>query len=855
MASKRAAPASKQIDDIPVELSYTIVDLFSEDLYSSPNKAIEELVSNSFDAGAKKVHVLFAQDGAGDAAIAVIDDGQGMGPNELRQHWLIGKSNKRELLSLPLGRKQIGKFGIGKLATYVLANCLKHISKIDGKYYSTSMDYRRINERVDAHVGAEEQIRIPLYELTAEGAKQEVTQWMEHHHFKATGIPLFGPDSPDSWTVTVLADLKPKAREIKDGKLRWVLRTALPMRPDFGIWLRGEKLQPSKINKKLLKRWVIGKDLVNLNREKLKGTRRSFDKRQSDVHKYGIRVPGLGRVTGYAEVYTEKLTEGKSEEIGRSHGFFVYVYERLINVNDDHFGIMSNELRHGTFACFRLVIYMDELDNALRSNRESIGESAQLDVAREVLRGIFNVAHNAIEAHERGEKSGANLAGKLAASPASLSRRPIVELARAVVKGDKKSKYLIVPHLAPEDQEVFLTSLDQRAQDAKQFVTGVNIDPNSLSHDVMVKFDTKLGRLQLNRAHPFVDTFRDAFRGKGCGPALDALAMSEILVEAHLHSIGIEQEKIDKLLSMRDELLRDLANNSGRSSASSVAEDLLNASNNPESLEMNVVRAFTRLGFCARPIGGKDNPDGVAVATLSAYQTRVIRAYKVSLEAKSTKSGRRKVSAKTVGISRIARHSNEHECDHALVIAPSFNASKHTSAIGREIRAEMDSAATSNKKTRTFTLIEIATLAHLVKLRPVKQLTLAKIRDLFQNCILPHESAAWVQEIQNMPVQDPLRHRKIIEAIGSLQKNLDQQPVTYEALLVKLMEIDPTAPYKTASELRMICTGLAGLAPHDISAETHKVGLEQSVDNVINDIKNNMTDYLTQGDDDESAER
>ena len=832
MANKR------HIDYIPVELSYTIVDLFSEDLYSSPNKAIEELVSNSFDADAKKVHVLFAQANTKDA-IAVIDDGQGMGPRELKQHWLIGKSNKRDLPSAPLGRKQIGKFGIGKLATYVLANRLKHVSKIDGKYYSTSMDYRRIGERRDTHVGTEEQIRIPLYELTAEEAEREIIQWTEHHHFKAAGMPLFGPDSPDSWTVTIMTDLKPKAREIKDGRLQWVLRTALPMRPDFGIWLGGEKIQPSKINKELLKKWVIGKDLVNLNREKLKGIRKSFSE-QSDVHKYGIHVPGLGRVTGYAEAYTEKLTEGKSEDIGRSHGFFVYVYERLINADDDHFGIISSELRHGTFACFRLVIHMDELDKALRSNRESIGDSDQLDMAREVLRGIFNVARSAIEAHERGEKLGAKLVGKLAASPASLSRRPIVELARAVVKGDKESRYLIVPLHAPEDQEAFLTSLDQRAQDAKQFVTGVDIDHSGLSHDVMVRFNTESGRLQLNRAHPFVDTFRDAFTGKGCGPALEALAMSEILVEAHLHSIGVRQKKIGELLSMRDQLLRDLANNSGRPSASSVAEDLLNASNKSKSLEINVVRAFDILGLEAKHIGGDDNPDGVAVAILPARTTRAKRTYKVSLEAKSTRSSRGKVSAATVGISRIARHSNKHECDHALVVAPRFQASKHTSAIGREIRAEMDSAAGSNKKTRTFTLIEIAALARLVKLRPVKQLTLTKIRDLFQNCILPHESAAWVEEIRNMPVQNPHRYRKIIEAIWSLQKDLDQQPPTYDSLLVKLLEIDPQTPYHTTPELKAACKGLAALAPNDISAKESKVGLEQSVDNVIADIKNNM---------------
>lgn len=41
--------------DINVDISYRIIDRFSEGLYSSPNKAFEELVSNSFDAGARRV--------------------------------------------------------------------------------------------------------------------------------------------------------------------------------------------------------------------------------------------------------------------------------------------------------------------------------------------------------------------------------------------------------------------------------------------------------------------------------------------------------------------------------------------------------------------------------------------------------------------------------------------------------------------------------------------------------------------------------------------------------------------------------------------------------------------------------
>src|SRR6267143_1654139 len=80
----------------------------------------------------------------------IIDDGEGMGVEGLKQHWLIGISNKRRLGDkLPRGRQQIGQFGIGKLATYVLADRLSHVSKFSGKYYATSMDYRSIDQRLD----------------------------------------------------------------------------------------------------------------------------------------------------------------------------------------------------------------------------------------------------------------------------------------------------------------------------------------------------------------------------------------------------------------------------------------------------------------------------------------------------------------------------------------------------------------------------------------------------------------------------------------------------------------------------------------------------------------------------------
>ena len=359
--SSHASPGRKA-GDIDVQLSYKIVKLFSEGLYASTNKAVEELVANSFDAGASSVHVLLSTNlHAQDATIAVIDNGEGMDQEGLKRHWLIGISNKRELPKLPKGRKQIGKFGIGKLSTYVLANRLTHISKNNSKYYMTTMDYHLIDKRVDRDIEPKRPIKIGLFELTAKQAGQYLRPWTESAGFKAAEMPLFGNGSPESWTVSIMSALKPKVHEIRTGRLRWVLRTALPLRPDFAIWLNGENLKPSKEGKNLLKKWTIGKNMDDIPKPAPKDITTSEDKSlpEDDVHRFGLDVPDLGRITGYVEAYKDLLTGYKSDNFSRSHGFFVYVYGRLINVDDGHFGISPNELKHGIFNRFRLVVYID----------------------------------------------------------------------------------------------------------------------------------------------------------------------------------------------------------------------------------------------------------------------------------------------------------------------------------------------------------------------------------------------------------------------------------------------------------------------------------------------------------------
>ena len=827
------ASLGRQTDNIDVRLSYKIVDLFSEGLYASPNKAIEELVTNSFDAGALRVHVLLSPNLSNqDATIAIVDDGEGMNAEGLRQHWLIGISNKRELRRRPRGRQQIGKFGIGKLATYVLASRLTHISKHRGKYYSTSMNYGRINTRVNREVEPKSPIKIPLRELSQENAKEALKPWADSPAFQKSGMVLFGRGASAAWTVAIMSSLKPKVLEIKPGFLEWVLRTALPLRPDFDVWLNGKKLASTK-EKGLLKRWVLGKDLIKLPKPSPQDTVVSEDTHFEKISekRFGLDVPGLGRVTGFAEGYRDLLT-GKSDEVGRSYGFFVYVFDRLINVMDSHFGIPADELRHGTFGRFRAVVHMGSLDQQLRSNRETVSDGSLLSSAQNVLRGIFNAVRPTIERQDEEEEPGAKLARKLAASPASLSRYPIVELARAVLSGRRKSRSLILPDRPTEAEcNTLIVALEKRANQADRFITGLTIDYAGSANGGLARYDATSGNLQINAWHPFVATFYDEFASNVTGQPLELFAMGEVLMEAQLHALGFKGEPIEEFLTRRDQLLRYLANESGRKSAFAVALALRDARNDSAELEGKLCDAFLSLGYEVTPIGGPNKPDGVATAFLSADPKGNPGQYAVSLEAKSKKKDIGKVSAEKVKVSAIIRQRDAYRCQHALVVGRAFPTSKgDSSALAKEI--EDDRTKTKAIGTpKSITLITIDDLAKLVRLRPVKQVGLRRMRQLFE-CRLPEESAKWVESIRATVVQKP-PYRQIVETIQALQKKFNQSSVTYAALRVELSHANPPIEYATDEPLVDLCKAMAQMAPATLFATPQTIELDQSADNVI----------------------
>ena len=419
----RLASAGQEVDQIDVRINYDIIRLFSEGLYKSPHKAVEELVSNGYDANATRVHILLPEqpeeDEIAPPPLWVIDDGDGMDAGGFRQLWRIAESSK-ENADPSTGREPIGQFGIGKLAAYVLAWKLTHLSQVGGKLLLTSMDFRRVTGR---QADATDPVPISLREVDETTAKRHLAE-IEHRDPAAWKFMFGESDRASTWTAAGLFDFKDLYGKLSVGRLRWVLSTGLPLHTDFGMWLNGERVDSSKENLVEIKK-------MSLNRE----------------------FPGIGSVSGTACIYEKQLTGGKSADAGRSHGFFIRVRDRVINLEDELFGLEA--LNHAAWSRFAMEVNANGLREHLLSSREGVRDSEEIGAFRRCLREIFNACRNAYETWKgnKDDQDEVDIGQLLANGPTAHITDPLLRSVRNTVSAGSESFYIGAPQGLGSAQE------------------------------------------------------------------------------------------------------------------------------------------------------------------------------------------------------------------------------------------------------------------------------------------------------------------------------------------------------------------------------------------------------------------
>jgi hypothetical protein len=778
-----------QIDTIEVKISYRIIELFSGGLYSSPNKAFEELVCNSYDAFADTVCVHVPSDLTVEGAfIWVCDNGESMDQQGLKDLWKIGWSPKR-IPEREERRLQIGRFGIGKLATYVLARKLTHICKKDGRYLATTMDYGVISEE-------NEKLALAEREISEKEAEETLSPYIYSDGKYQLQFSLFGNNAVETWTFALLTELKPKAFEIKEGRLKWVLETALPLNPGFKLYYNGNKIESSKISMPIKKTWVLGKN--DPTAEKL-----GFAKTGFDGTKYYIDFDNLKGVHGQIDLYVDSLDKGKSAEVGRSHGIFLIVRGRLINLDDALLGMPA--FSHGPFNRTRIVLHADGLDDNLTSTRESIKESLPLTQLKSYIQKKFDNEVKKYYFEEENKKDReSSISYRLSQTSLTLSKRPLYVFAEKFYNNEIENPILI--EKPPLELKVSLLKELQEELSGEESIIKKTDWLVLGSGDPIAKFDLTQGLVKINLLHPFIANYTDAY--KSILP-LEFVAITEVLTEAHLYELNLDESIINDIMRSRDNTLRKLSL-SDRQGIPAVAQMLKESISDPTGLEEAVYNAFLALGFEASKIGGNDKPDGKADAILG-YDKNQNNNYSLTYDAKSTQKD--KIAAGTARLSAIKRHQTKYGANYSVVVAVDFEgANDPASAISMEA------------KQQKVTIIRARDLMRLLLLWAPHQIGFSRLRDLFENRCAPADVTNWIDEIEEEKIKTG-PFKEVLEAIYHLQKT-DIEPPDLSSVRYRLNETLKCDKPISKTELLSWIASLKVLIPGFISLEGEKVGVQ-----------------------------
>jgi len=737
------ATVGQQEQPVTVTLSNELVALLSEQLYQSPLKALEELVVNSYDADARECKLfvpsaLDLQASSGQRFLLAFDDGHGMAYPGLVDLWQVGRSEKRNP-GRSFARAQIGKFGIGKLATYTIANRVSYVTKTQTGVLTVSIDFRQFQPSSGSRV---EPVVLPVRRLPNPAALGTGTPL--HQAFEAAGVTAIDLGKP-SWTGVLLEDLKPKAETIRSGRLEWVLRTAMPLRPDFTLWLNGAKVESSKEGFEKLVEFEI----------------RDIDKR---------RLEGLAKVTGetfkpskgglvsatfpngiFGSVFvTRKSLLGKSDDLTRSNGFFVKVRGRLINEDEPLFGLPP--LSHQTFNRFRADIAADDLDHALTAPREGIEASDAKARIEAVMRTIFAEARDRYERvlNEEGRKKTFKREGEREFVPVELVEFPVADVLATLPESGSG---------AEADSGWFYLSVPPGA-DAKEIARGLYSGPrrkyrftyeSNGRNQRLVKFDPVSGTFFLNQDHQFVLAHADNPRTQ---LLLEDFVLAEVLLEVYLKEHGIPGAVIGDVLEQRDKLLRSLPGDHPYS-LRLIASALRDAAANERDLEINLVAAARALGFVAAHVTGPDAPDGIA-----RYSDYPDGEKLITLEAKSSADV---PSLSAIDFAGIKQHVTDKGADGCLLVAPAYPG---------EGRGDY-SAAARRAREQEVSCWTIEQLASVVEAVESNKVSARLVLEVVLNSFSPEEVTAALSNVFGEPRWPlPALYAAILKGLRTLEGQL-----------------------------------------------------------------------------------
>lgn len=150
-----------------IKLDRNVLRQLGSQLYGDTPSVIAELVANSYDADAHNVWITIDTE---DNNVLVEDDGKGMSASDINNSFLnIGYDKRDGEEKTTLGRKIMGRKGIGKLAAFSLTNCVIVCSVKAGQKSGCIMDFKKITNGAEPEALESHQIEFDGSKLSKAG--------------------------------------------------------------------------------------------------------------------------------------------------------------------------------------------------------------------------------------------------------------------------------------------------------------------------------------------------------------------------------------------------------------------------------------------------------------------------------------------------------------------------------------------------------------------------------------------------------------------------------------------------------------------------------------------------------------
>jgi len=739
--------------------------------------------------------------------------------DQLENLWHIGISNK---LQIAAKRKQIGKFGIGKLASYAVARRATYISRTKSGIHAVTIDFELFANATNKD-GVASPVKLKLRRI----AKLEELE--SSHAFQlAAAVLETKPTKRDlaaeqSWTLVVLEDLKEKAHRLSMGRLRWVLKTAMPLESNFSLYLNGEEISSSKDDYEKRVEFKVSEledarltDLGAVTGEKWQKTSLGL---VSESFPSGVE--GEVFVTNQS-LYSQG---GKSEDLGRSHGFFVRVHNRLINESDPLFG--ARPLSFTTFYRFAAIVEVSDLNKYVTASRDDIEQTEVKKKLRELLIQLFNQARDRYEtmerekeAEEKRKKEGTReyVSTELVERP--LADALVAEAATTVsVDGEIEepvldSWRLVEPILDVNElralvEQLYATERKHRRYTFKYSPAG-SLMP-------LARLDARTATFVVNEDHELVREFAVKADSKRL---LEAFIVGEALLEVYLRAADVESEIVSDLLQRRDSLLRSLAVDESYS-LRSLAASLRSATASANELEVSLVGAMRALGFNATHISGSGEPDGLA-----HYLVHGIGEKSFTLEAKSSADV---PSLPQLDFAGLRSHYLAKGADGCMLVAPAYpGADDPNSEVSLRARQQNVSCWTIDQVAR---MVESAERRHI---------NAPSLQDIVLTTFSPLDVTAAAERLLSDPSFDKVDlYQAIIVALTELEVRLRDTPRNISMLAAEISRDQKFSGVKI-QQIREAVNDLAraskGMLHLTASEEVHVLG-------TIDELRRRVADF------------